>query len=64
MHPVPADPWEMRVGGGKAEPPGSKAAVEETWLPGNWLVTKEAEGQGEEAPAGKAPRSFCCRHWP
>lgn len=63
MHPVPTDPWEMRAGGGKSEPSGSKADGEKIWLPGNWLVTKEAEGQGIESPARKAPLSFCCRHW-
>lgn len=31
---------------GEAEPAGSAADVEETWLPGNQLVTKEAEGWG------------------
>lgn len=38
----------------KAEPLGSAPDVVETWLPGNPLVTKEAEGVGENT------LGFCC----
>lgn len=52
---------------GEAEPAGSAADVEETWLPGNQLVTKEAEGWGggwgEHLPGRLAP-SFCGRYGP
>lgn len=33
-------------GRGKAEPAGSAAHVQEIWLPGNQLVTKEEKGGG------------------
>lgn len=33
-------------GRGKAEPAGSAAHVQEIWLPGNQLVTKEEKGLG------------------
>lgn len=45
---------DWRAGGGEAEPLGSAADVEETWLPGNCLVTKEAMGLGGERSTRKA----------
>jgi len=37
---------DSRAGGGEAEPGGSADDVEESWLPGNQLVTQEVEGVG------------------
>lgn len=43
---IPSDPWETWGGrGGGAEPLCSEADVEDPWLPGNCVVTKEAGGR-------------------
>ena len=45
----PGPQWSMgdsRAGGGEAEPGGSTDDVEESWLPGNQLVTQEVDGVG------------------
>ena len=40
-------------GRGKAEPAGSAAHVQEIWLPGNQLVTKEEKGGGVVGGGGR-----------
>ena len=51
-------------GRGKAEPAGSAAHVQEIWLPGNQLVTKEEKGGGRQweghAIARKAASKLFC----
>lgn len=52
---------DLSAGVRKTEPPGSAVDVEETWLPGNWLVTKKAEGQGKPLPESPVSLSFGCK---
>lgn len=76
---IPSPVIYGRLEGGRrgVEPLGSAANVEETWLPGNSLVTKEAEGQwGKTCQRGylqtvvtdRSPRIsylnlLTCSHW-
>lgn len=61
MYPIPQ--WSMGVwraeGRGKAEPAGSAAHVQEIWLPGNQLVTKEEKGGGAAAGGTRDCQKGC-----
>lgn len=55
---------DLRAEGGQTEPLGSAANVEETWLPGNCLVSKKAEGQwGGADVARKATSKLLLQTW-